>query len=293
MLVTVTTVLATLIGCSSEFRGEPVAMVNGKAITQLQLGEELGQLNVAANDDIEKTKALQGLIDRELLRAEAVRNRIDKDPHVAAALENARTQILAQAYLQSRVAYARVPSRDEVRAYFESHPEKFAGRKQFHVKELTLAPDAITTELKSAMDDARTLDDMAAWLDGRRIGYGKNARALNTTDLPAQVQAKMREMKPGQIFLSQDGANASVMAIIDIQDSPMSLEAATPHIERMLLERQGTRLGESELTRLRASARVEYTEKDVSRLAGTSRQTGASSSEKIVKVSGSQPGTAQ
>lgn len=293
VLLAVMALQAMLAGCSGEFRGEPVALVDGKAITQLQLGEELGHAGELANDDKTRAKVLQELVDRELLRAEAVRSKIDRDPHVAAALENARTQILAQAYLQSRVAFARTPSREDIRTYFDKHPEKFASRKIFHLKELTLAPADITAELKSVMDEAKTLDDMSAWLDGRRIGYVKATRTLSTSDLPETLVEKMRGVQVGRVFLMNEGHKVSLLAITDIQESPLSLEAAAPQIERLLLNQQGKRLGESELGRLRASARVEYTGKDASRLAGVARPAAPSVSEKIVKVSGSQPGAAQ
>lgn len=283
--------LAMLVACNRpDTPGQPVAHVNGKPITLYQLGDELGRNDDVGRAEDGRGKALQELIDRELLQAEAVRSRIDRDPHVAAALENARTQILAQAYLQSRVAYVRAPSRDEVRTYFDKHPEKFSRRKLFHVKEIILPAADVTDELKSAMDTAKTLDDMSAWLDGRRIAHSQGTSVQSSTDLPDSMLARMQGMQVGQIFMTNNGNSASLLSITDILESPLGFDAASPQIERMLLARKGRELGESKLERLRVNARVEYADDRASRLASSSKDAVSAASEKIVKASGRQSG---
>jgi EpsD family peptidyl-prolyl cis-trans isomerase len=291
--------VVTLGACGkSELPGQPLARVNGKAITEYQLGNELLQSagTASAPDvpaDAVPRKVLQELIDRELLQAEAVRGRIDRDPHVAAALENARAQILAQAYLQSRVAYVHAPSREEVRSYFDKHPEKFAGRKLFHMKEITLPASEVTAELKAAMDSARTLDDVSAWLDGRRIAHTLGKRLQSSADLEKGQLSRMQDMQAGQMFIMLDRNSASLLAVADIQASPLTFEVAAPQIERMLLDQRGRELGESELARLRADARVEYADKAAARYAGSSREPTPAGSEKIVRASGALRDAAQ
>lgn len=284
-----------LVACGNfELPGQPVARVNGKPITEQQLGNELLRAAGAAQSGAQRGKALQELVDRELLQAEAVRSRIDRDPHVAAALENARAEILAQAFLQSRVAYASAPSRGEIRAYFDKHPEKFSSRKLFHLNEIVLPSTGVTAELKAAVDGARSLDDVSAWLDGHRIHHRQVRRVDSSTDLPERLLTRMQGMQAGQMFITQEGNSASLLAITEIQDSPLSFEAAAPQIERLLLSRRGRELGESELARLRAGARVEYVDGGVaSRLAGRQQSMPPPGQGLIVKASGQKQDAAQ
>jgi EpsD family peptidyl-prolyl cis-trans isomerase len=286
--------LTVLSACNrGESPGQPVARVNGKSITAYQLGDELGRSEQAGDVSGRRDAALQELVDRELLQAEALRDRIDRDPHVAAALENARAYILAQAYLKSRAAYVRSPSRDEIRTFFDKHPEKFAKRQILHVREIVLPVTEITAELEAAMDAAKTMDDMSAWLDGRRIAHTQATRVYSSTDLPVAFSARMKDKQAGQLFVTKDENNASLLAITDIQDSPLSFEAAAPQIERMLLEKRSHELGESALAGLRAHAQVEYADKTVTQFADMQKEAASPASEKIVKVTDKRRDTAQ
>lgn len=275
----------------ADLPGQPVARVNGQPITEQQLGNELLRVKSAGHPD-RGDKALEDLVDRELLQAEAVRQRLDRDPHVAAALANARAEILAQAYLQSRVAYVAAPSRSELRDYFDKHPEKFSARKLFHFNEISLPAAELTGELKAAMDAARTLDDVSAWLDGRRIAHAQARRIRSTSELPDALLARIGSMQVGQMLIIQEGSSALLLAIADIQDSPLDFSAASPEIERLLLSERGQQMGKAELARMRASAAIEYADSGANQYAAT-RRAGAQAGERFVKASGAAPDTSQ
>ena len=44
-------------------------------------------------------------------------------------------------------------------------PKKFAHRKQFVMSELVIANTDLTADLKAATDSARSLEEVAAWMD--------------------------------------------------------------------------------------------------------------------------------
>lgn len=234
-----------------------VAQVNDRVITDYQLDREL-QLAAQGQASPSRSGALQALIDRQLLQDEALRNNLDRDPHVLSAIENAKAQILAQAYLHSRLAYVAAPSREEMQAYFSRHPEKFSKRKLFHLKEIVLPSSELSGELKSAMDQARSLEDVAAWLDGRRIEYTLARQTRSSADMPEALLDRMQDLQAGQMVAVREGGNASLLVIASIQESPLSFEAALPEIERILFEEKGRQQGDAALARLRSGARVAY-----------------------------------
>lgn len=259
--------LAGLGACGKlDLPGAAVAKVNGAAITEYQLGNELLRAN-AGPTDAGRARVLQELVDRELLQGEAQRQRIDRDPHVMSAIESAKAQILARAYLQSRLAYVRAPSHEEIAAYFHKHPAQFSKRTLFHLKEIVLPSTQVTGELKSVMDQARTLDDIAAWLDGRRVLYTQGRQTRSSADMPEALLTRIQDMQAGQMAVVREGSSASLFAIMDIEASPLTLAAAAPQIERILLSEKARELGQAELARLRVSARVEYGHDAVAQLA--------------------------
>ena len=97
---------------------QSLVRVNGEEITFLQLNEELSrtppQPNQAAQDAARK-QVLEALIDRQLLQNEAMTNKLDRDPKVMQAIERAKAQIIAQAYLQTRMAKATKPTKSSQR----------------------------------------------------------------------------------------------------------------------------------------------------------------------------------
>ncbi|WP_233556457.1 EpsD family peptidyl-prolyl cis-trans isomerase [Noviherbaspirillum sedimenti] len=287
-------VFSSALGACGKFDlpGAAVARVNGKAITEYQFGNELLRTSTGPTD-AGRTQVLQKLIDRQLLQAEAQRHSIDRDPHVMSAIESAKAQILAEAYLQSRLAYVPAPSRDEIAAYFHRHPEQFAKRTLFHLKEMALPSTQLTGELQSVLDQARTLEDIAAWLDGRRVLYTQARQTRSSADMPAALLARMQDMQAGQMAVVREGDSASLFAIMAIEPSPVTLATATPQIERILQSQKARELGQAELSRLRLSARVEYANGAGAPLARMQGSATLADTEKFVSQSGVQQHAAQ
>ncbi len=246
---------------------QSVASVNGNQITTDQLSVEVLQVD-GVPDQSSGRRALDTLIDRHLLQGEAIRNRLDRDPRVIAAIEGAKSEILAQAYMQNTLAHIAKPSQKEVVDYFNRHPEFFSRRKLFDMNELAISVEQVTDELKMVMDGAKSLDDVAAWLDGQRISYAYSKLARSSADLPATMAARLQTMQKGQMFVIREGASALLLSIVDIQDSPLTVEAAAAQIEQMLIDRKHNEIRAAEVARLRASAKVEYLNQPAPQFAG-------------------------
>ena len=67
--------------------------------------------------------------------------------------------------------------------YYNKNPQFFAQRKQFSMNELVLATKDLTPELKAAADAAKSIDEVAAWMDAHKIRFGRTQVARSTTDL--------------------------------------------------------------------------------------------------------------
>jgi hypothetical protein len=80
-----------------------------------QVNNELQRANVQpAQQEAASRQIVQGLVDRQILLQAAHKEKLDRKPQVMQAIENAKMQILAQAYLQERVASVAKPTADEI-----------------------------------------------------------------------------------------------------------------------------------------------------------------------------------
>ncbi|MFC5512243.1 EpsD family peptidyl-prolyl cis-trans isomerase [Massilia jejuensis] len=273
-------VLASLAGCGNEAPrakpGQALANVNGEEITVLQLNEELQRAGVpAARQQEASRQLLQALIDRELLEHAAMGEKLDRDPKVMGAIERARSLIVAQAYMQKRLAKLPAPTPAEVEAYYREHPDYFDQRKQFSMDQLVIAASDLTPELGAAADKAGSLEEVAVWLDVHDIKYGRAQVTRSTADLNPALTKKLLGMPKGQLFSVREGERAMLLSLADIREAPVPLKVAAPQIAQFLATRKNKELAAAEVARLRQGAKIEYLNKDLALDAQSAPDNGA------------------
>jgi EpsD family peptidyl-prolyl cis-trans isomerase len=244
--------------------GQALVSVNGKEITVLQLNDELSRVNPqVAQQESSRKQLIEALVDRELLVSEANKEKLDRDPKVVQSIERAKATILAQAYLQRRIGQPTRPTRPDVEAYYNKNPQFFAQRKQFDLSQLIVPTSALNDEVKKVIDSSKSLDEVATWLANNKVKFNRAQISRTSTDLPAQLTAKLLTMSPGQLFIVREGDRSLLMSIAGIKDVPMSLDAAAPQIEQFLLTRENKEKADAEIKRLRAAAKIEYLDSSV------------------------------
>ncbi|WP_229256584.1 EpsD family peptidyl-prolyl cis-trans isomerase [Duganella lactea] len=239
--------------------GQSLASVNGNEITVLQLNDELQRGGVAPAQQAEASKKLlEALIDRQLLQEQAEKDKLDRDPKVAQAIERAKALILAQAYIQKKMGTVGKPTRAEVEDYFQKNPDFFTGRKQLDMRQLVLASRDLDAPLRTMLESAKSLEEVAAWLDAHKVRYARAQLSRATTDLPPELAKKLLTIPKGQPFIINEGERSLLIAIADTRDTPVALDAATPQIEQFLVNQRTKAATDAELARLRAAAKIAY-----------------------------------
>jgi peptidyl-prolyl cis-trans isomerase C len=252
---------AGLSACGSKDKkaGQSLVKVDSEEITMLQINDELKRAGVQAGQQEAASKPLlESLIDRQLILAEAMRNKIDRTPEVMQAIERAKAQIIAQAYLQNVVSKTAKPSKAEIDDYFQKHPEFFTKRKEFDFKQLVFANKNFSDELKLFIDSAKSLDEVAAWMDRHGVQYARGQTTRSTADLPQPAVAKLLELPEGELFLVNEGSNRVLNIITSIKDSPVTAMNAAPQIEQFLINKMSKEAAEVEIAHLRSLAKIEY-----------------------------------
>lgn len=259
---------ATFAGCGSKAKeskpGQALASVNGAEITVLQLNEELQRAGVGPSQQEAASKQLlQALIDRQLLQNAAAGEKLDRDPKVMQAIERAKALIVAQHYMQQRIGNPPRPTRAEVEDYFNKNPQFFSRRKQFHMQELVIASADLTPALKAAADAAKSLEEVAAWMDANKVKFGRTQVTRSTTDLTPEMSARLLAMTKGQLFFVKEGERSLLISLAEVRDAPVTLDVAAQQIEQFLVNKRNKERAAAELARLRATAKIEYLNKSM------------------------------
>ena len=242
--------------------GQALADVDGTEITVLQLNDELQRAAVPAQQQEAASKQLlEALVDRQLLLAQAEKDKLDRDPKVLQAIERAKALIIAQSYLQKRVGAITKPTTEEVTTYFNAHPELFAHRKQFDLRQLVLESGDLTPKLSQELSDAKSLDAVASRLDDAKVRYARKAETRTTADLPLQLAERMEKLGKTELLLVKDGARSVLIAVADVKEVPVTLSQSSSQIEQFLYNKKNKDAAAAEMARLRASAKITYLNK--------------------------------
>ena len=259
--VLIVVVTAGLAACGNRDNkaGQTLVRVNGVDITVLQLNYELQHANVPAGKQGAVSKELlESLINRQLLVKEAAFKKIDRTPEVMLAIQRAKSQIIAKAYLHSVTSGVVKPSKAEINDYFQKHPEFFSKRKEFFLTQLVIPEKNLSAELKLFIKSAKTIEEVAGWMDKHGVEYARGPAVRSSMDLPSAVVTRLLKLPKGQLFIIHEDDNQVLSVVGSIKDSPVTESTAAPLIEQFLLNKRLKHAEEAEIAQLRSRAKIEY-----------------------------------
>ena len=263
-------IAALLAGCGDgkkeEAAGEKAptqvaARVNGTELTVHQVNYALQRI---PNLDKEQSRpaslqVVRNLVDQELLVQKAQTDKLDRDPAVVQALDAARRQILAEAWMGRKLGTPPEPSDAEVSDYFNRHPELFSNRKVYRLQEISIkAPKEKHDAIRAQLTSSKTLNDFAAWLKAENLP-AKAAQGVKPAEqLPLAILPKLAEMPDGQAIVMNVPDGLLVIVLAGSQAQPVTLEQAKPAIARLLQTQARQKAAKAELDALKAAAKIEY-----------------------------------
>ncbi|MDR4517194.1 MAG: EpsD family peptidyl-prolyl cis-trans isomerase [Nitrosomonas sp.] len=272
-------IVLILPGCESEPEtkqaGQALVSVDGVEITMLQLNDELNRTRARIQPDqleVAKKQLVESMINRQLMQAEAQRNNLDRTPGVMQAIARARTEIIAQAYMQSILSNTEKPTKEEIDAFYQEHPGFFSQRKHYNLSILRFATKDQNAELESVIDTAKSITDVAKWMDKHNVSYEQDEAARSTTEMHPEMSALLAKKAKGELFLLNENEYSLLFVINAVEAQPLTADQAGPQIERHLLNMKHQEIMKSALTNLRASANIEYLHTSVDNVDQTDSQ---------------------
>jgi len=241
--------------------GQVVAKVNGDEITIHQVNAamaRLGKLDEARAKEASK-QVLNSLIDQQLLIKKAAETKLERDPAVLQALEGAKRQILAEAYLGKMLQGVSKPSATEVHDYYAQHPEMFEQRRVYRIQEILLDgnPETIKTA-QEKLNQGKSLRELAQWLQAEKIPFNANESVKPAEQIPPEMLPRIHALKVGQTAIVSTGKSALIMNLVAARDQPVSEAQAKPAIESYLSNKKRNEFAQAEIKKMHDAAKIQY-----------------------------------
>ncbi len=247
-------------GCvrHAQTKSQVVAKVNDKEITISQLDQALDAINPDTLTPEVTRRAIDSLVNEELLVQQALKNKLDRDPATVAALERARRQILAQAYAE-RMVYPRSPLvLAEEEKYYQDHPGLFENRRVYRLTVYSIKQSDMNDLLKADLNGARSVDQVRQALEKHEIKYETQHLNAPAEDLPIEKVAEFAAASVGDLMIADQGDRALLISIVDTEPKPLAFEAARPAIDRYLTKQRNNEAIEEHLKMDKAAANISY-----------------------------------
>lgn len=260
---------ALLAGCgdkTGKAASQTAVRVNSEEITVHQINAVLQQRPGVQPDKVDQVSAaiLEKLIDQEVVVQKAVDQKLDRSAQVVQQLDAARRDILSRAYLESIASLASKPTPQEVRDYYDGHPELFKDRRVFQLQQLLIdAGPEQADMLRGKLAAARGLSEFTEQLRISKLRYSEGLLVRAAEQLAVDHLKAVSAMKPGQNAIVVGSNGIQVLSLLGSRAEPMSEDEARAAIEQYLLNERRRKVAADEVRRLRTAATVEYVGKFV------------------------------
>jgi len=190
------------------------------------------------------------------LAARARERHLDRTPSAVRAVESAKDEVLARAYLELVAQRQPRPNADEVRKYYGEHPELFAQRRVFSLEQIEVTCDAarqaeLTGVLRDHAAHGASTDAIAEWLRARDVQHVATRGVRAAERVPLELLPRLQAMNPGEVQLIEGGGETLfVVRLLAAKAAPLDEAAAAPLIEQFLLKRRWREAIDMELSHL-------------------------------------------
>lgn len=240
---------------------QSAARVNGTEITVHQVNQVLSRVQGITEETAPQARqeVLNRLIDQQLAVEQALERKLDRQPEVMVALEAARRDVLARAYLDQVVAAQSKPTPEEGKKYYDDHPELFAQRRVYNLQEMTIEKsEDLMPALREKLASAKSFDDLAKWLKEKGVKFAAKGGVRPAEQIPLELLAVLHPMKDGQATVVSGPQGIAVIRIAGAQTAPVDEATALPRIQQFLANQHGKEVVDKEIKQLRDKAKIEY-----------------------------------
>lgn len=214
----------------------------------------------AAKAEAAKRQVLESLIDQELAVQQATEAKLERTPNVMQAIESARREILARAFIEQKVAKQAKPSADEVRKFYNDHPELFANRKIYRIEEVAFAATPeIIAGIKAQLGTGKaSVAEVVGGLKAKGVEVTGGVSVKAAEQLALELLPRLAQAKDGQVQMIENQGRVAFITVLASKSEPMDEIKAQPFIENFINNKQKSEAARSTMKELREKAKIEY-----------------------------------
>lgn len=203
-------------------------------------------------------RALELLVEQELAAQAGRAAGLDKDPRVVQALEGAARELVARAYQDRAAANVTGPTSDEIDRYYQQHPQLFAQRRLYVLRETAIDPSADAARVEALIASVRSVEELDRSLREAGVKFGGRLIAEGAEDLPLAVLEKVAPLEAGQSAVISAPGAFRIFTVVQAIGAPVDRRTASDAIATYLTNQRKLEAVSEAMKRLRTEARIEY-----------------------------------
>jgi peptidyl-prolyl cis-trans isomerase C len=194
-----------LAGCAPQQEEPVLALVNGRAITQLEFDARWNELSDATRARYEKDggkrRFLDELITRELLMQEARRQGLDQSDAIRDKAQRYKEQLILDELLKDRLKAKVELTQAELDAYYEKHAHELLAPLKVQVFQMLLPNLSAAKDLEAQINKGGDFGKFAQRysLDTKSKAKGGDLGPYRKDLVIPEVDAVIHTLKPGMV----------------------------------------------------------------------------------------------
>lgn len=258
-------VVAMLAACQGKNKGaadasQIVAQVNDSEISihQVQAMMEKQPALVNQLGDAAAGRVLDSLIEQELAAQAARKAGLDSNPRVLQALELAKREVLARAYQDQLADKATLPDTTSVDKYYDDHPELFAQRRQYTLRETQVkATPEQAKDMAAKVETLGTPEAVASALADSGLPSASQNTMQWAENMPLDLLPKLAFLRVGQSLAVTRPDGLVIFTVLHTEDAPVTRGTAQKLIQTVIMNNKRKELVKQGMDALRQKAKIE------------------------------------
>ena len=240
---------------------QSAARVDGTEITVHQINYRLQRergLRPEQQDEASR-KILDQLIDEQLIVEKAEKTKLDLEPGAQQALDAARRDVLARAYVEQAAQGVPAPSETAVQAYFGANPLLFSQRRIYTLQEyLAKVPEDRIATLRTMVEGGRPPEEVEAWFKAQGTPFRGQQSTHPAEQIPLGSLKEIGGIPVGRGLVASAGNQVHVTYVTSSADAPVTFDKARPAVAQFLAIEARRKVTETNLAALKTAATIEY-----------------------------------
>jgi EpsD family peptidyl-prolyl cis-trans isomerase len=240
---------------------QSAARVDGTEITVHQINFRLQRERGLRTEQQEAAgrKILEQLIDEQLLVEKAEKIKADQEPGAQQALDAARREVLARAYVEQAAQTVQAPTESAMRTYFDGNDALFEHRRVYVLQEyLSKVPEDRIPALRALVEAGHPPAEIEAWFKAQNAPFRAQESTHPAEQIPLNSLKSLAAVQDGHGLVTSAGDQVHVTYVTSSTPAPVTFDKAKPAIGQFLTVDARRKATEGNLAALRNSARIDY-----------------------------------